>query len=234
MRIILLGAPGVGKGTQAAFLSKKAGLPQISTGDIFRHNLKNETPLGKLAKGYMDKGLLVPDEVTINIVQDRLMREDCKYGFILDGFPRTLSQSESLDKVLNEMGSALDCAINFDVADRVIMNRLAGRRVCPNCGKTFHIVYEPPREQGVCDACRTPLTQREDDREETVIKRLHSYHEQTEPLIEHYQRRNLLVNVDAAKPIDAVSAEIEMIIDKIRLSNKEKHLIHKPFDLTAG
>ncbi len=234
MKIILLGAPGVGKGTQAAFLSKKAGLPQISTGDIFRYNLKNETPLGKLAKGYMDKGLLVPDEVTINIVQDRLMQEDCKYGFILDGFPRTLSQSESLDKVLNEMGSALDCAINFDVADQVIMNRLAGRRVCPNCGKTFHIVYEPPREQGICDTCRIPLTQREDDREETVIKRLHSYHEQTEPLIEHYQRRNLLVNVDAAKPIDAVSAEIEMIIDKIRLSNKEKYSIHKPFDLTAG
>lgn len=219
MRIILLGAPGAGKGTQAVLLSKKLDLPQISTGDIFRHNLMNKTPLGKMAKEYIDKGHLVPDEITVSIIQDRITKDDCKNGFILDGFPRTLPQSKSLDKVLDERGITLDCAINFDVADEVIAKRLTGRRVCPICGKTFHIEHEPPKEHDICDICHASLTQRVDDREETVIKRLLAYHEQTEPLIEYYQRRNILVILDATKSIDEISSEVTTTIENISYSN---------------
>lgn len=208
MRIILLGAPGAGKGTQAVILSEKLNIPHISTGDIFRHSLKNETSLGKAAKEYMDQGLLVPDEITVSIVQNRLMNDDCKYGFILDGFPRTIPQSESLDKVFNEMGITLNFAINFNVADEVILKRLTGRRVCPICGKIFHIEYDPPKEYGICDLCHVDLIQRVDDKEETVIKRLFAYHEQTEPLVDYYQIRNILVNIDASMRIDVISSEI--------------------------
>ncbi|MEL7654714.1 MAG: adenylate kinase [Bacillota bacterium] len=225
MRIILLGVPGAGKGTQAVLLSKKFNVPQISTGDIFRHNLRNETPLGKMAKEYMDKGLLVPDEITVSLVQDRLAKDDCKNGFILDGFPRTLPQSKSLDHVLHEMRISLDCAINFDVADEVIVKRLTGRRVCPICGKTFHIEYEPPKEQDLCDTCHVSLVQRVDDKEETVTKRLLAYHEQTEPLIEYYQRKNILVTVDATKQINMISSEIASYIENIVHSNKVRTAI---------
>ena len=234
MRIILLGAPGAGKGTQAILLSKKLDLPQISTGDIFRYNLKHETPLGKMAKDYIDKGLLVPDEITVSIVQDRLKKDDCQNGFIFDGFPRTLPQSKSLDKVLNEMRITLDCAINFDVADEVIVKRLTERRVCPICGKTFHIEYEPPKEHGICDICHVNLTQRVDDKEETVSKRLLAYHEQTEPLIDFYQRRNILVNIDAMKRIDEISSEIATAIENITISNIVKTSIHKIFDVKVS
>ncbi len=222
MRIVLLGAPGAGKGAQAALLSKKLDVPQISTGDIFRHNLKNETPLGVLAKGYMDKGLLVPDEITISIVQDRITKNDCKFGFILDGFPRTIPQSKGLDKVLNKIGIKLDCAINFDIADEVIVKRLAGRRVCPICGKTFHIENDPPKEQGMCDVCHVTLIQRADDKEETVFNRLLSYHEQAESLIDYYRRKNILMTINAEKLIDEISSEVIAYIEKISFSNKER------------
>lgn len=220
MRVILLGAPGVGKGTQADLLSKKMDLPQISTGDIFRYNLKNETPLGKAAKEYMNKGLLVPDEITVNIVQSRLIGADCKNGFILDGFPRTLAQSKSLDKVVDELGIALDCVINFDLSDEEIIKRLAGRRVCPTCGKTFHIGYEALDGPGICNICNVPLIQRNDDKEETVTKRLQIYHEQTEPLIDYYQRKNILVTIDATGRIDEISFQLIDVIENISFLNK--------------
>lgn len=225
MRIVLLGAPGAGKGTQAIIMSKKYNLPHISTGDIFRHNLKNETPLGKMAKEYMDKGLLVPDEITVSIVQDRLTGDDCKGGFILDGFPRTLSQSESLDEVLDAMGISLDFVINFEVADEVIVKRLTGRWVCPLCGRTFHRENAPPKEYGICDICSILLTQRPDDKEETVHERLLTYHEQTELLIDYYQRRNILAAVNAAKRIDEISLEIAAAIENISLSKMTKSAI---------
>ena len=213
MKIVLLGAPGAGKGTQAALLSNQLGVPHISTGDIFRQNLKNETSLGKIAKEYMDKGLLVPDKITVNIVEDRLTNFDCRNGFILDGFPRNLVQAQSLDQVLVEMGIRLDFVINFDVLDEVILRRLTGRRVCQECGQTFHIENEPPKEYDICDVCHSSLIQRVDDKEETVKKRLMTYHELTEPLFDYYRRGNVLVIVDATKQIAEISSDIEAAID---------------------
>jgi adenylate kinase len=196
MRLILLGAPGAGKGTQAVTLSEKLNIPHISTGDIFRSNIKNGTPLGRMAKEYIDKGGLVPDEVTIGIVKDRLLNDDCKKGFILDGFPRTIPQAESLDKVLEEMDAFIDYAVDIYVSDEEIVKRLSGRRVCPECGKTYHLVSGPPRTSGICDVCGAALIQRDDDKEETVLKRLKTYHDQTEPLIGYYKKKGKLLTVD--------------------------------------
>lgn len=168
MRLILLGAPGAGKGTQAEYLSKRFSIPHISTGDILRENVKNETELGKKAKEYMDKGLLVPDEIVIEIVKDRLSKEDCKNGFLLDGFPRTIAQAEALDKVLEELGQKIDKVLNIEVPDEKILERMSGRRICKNCGASFHVIYRPPQKEGVCDVCGGELYQREDDKEETV------------------------------------------------------------------
>jgi adenylate kinase len=208
MNIVLLGAPGAGKGTQATLLSSTLAVPHISTGDIFRHNLKNETTLGKTAKEYMDKGLLVPDEITVSIIEDRLTNYDCRNGFILDGFPRNLHQAQSLDQVLVEAGIRLDYVINFDVPDKVIVKRLTGRRICPACGKTYHIENEPPKKSGICDDCHVSLIQRADDKEETVAKRLQTYHEQTKPLIDYYGHENILVTIDATKQIAEIASEI--------------------------
>lgn len=188
MRLIILGAPGSGKGTQAEVLSEKLNVPHISTGDIFRANIKNATPLGKLAKEYIDKGALVPDEVTIGIVKDRLLQEDCKKGFIMDGFPRTIPQAESFDKALKDMNVLLDRVVEINVSDEEIVKRLSGRRVCPSCGMSFHMQYRQPKKDGICDACGAALIQRSDDSEATVLNRLQTYHEQTEPLIEYYKK----------------------------------------------
>lgn len=204
----MLGAPGAGKGTQAVNLSQKLNIPHISTGDIFRANIKEGTELGQKAKEYIDQGLLVPDDLTVSIVKDRLQKPDCRNGFLLDGFPRTIPQAERLDEVLNEMGMALDAVINLDVPDDVIVRRMAGRRVCGNCGMAFHIVNNPPKTEGKCDSCGNELIIRDDDREETVLERLRTYHEKTEPLIDYYEKKGLLLRFDGTKDIMETTNEI--------------------------
>ena len=183
MKIIMLGAPGAGKGTQAKKLSEKYGIPHISTGDIFRANIKNNTELGQKAKGYMDAGQLVPDELVVDLVVDRIKEKDCFKGFILDGFPRTIPQAEALDYALNNQNEKIDYAINVDVPDENIINRMGGRRACVGCGATYHVVNMPPKKEGICDHCGEKLVLREDDKPETVKKRLQVYHDQTKPLI---------------------------------------------------
>uniref|UniRef100_A0A7C5V6G8 Adenylate kinase n=1 Tax=Caldicellulosiruptor owensensis TaxID=55205 RepID=A0A7C5V6G8_9FIRM len=208
MRLILLGAPGAGKGTQAEYLSKRFSIPHISTGDILRENVKNETELGKKAKEYMDKGLLVPDEIVIEIVKDRISKEDCKNGFLLDGFPRTIAQAEALDKVLQELGQKIDKVLNIEVPDEKILERMSGRRICKNCGASFHVIYRPPQKEGVCDVCGGELYQREDDKEETVKKRLEVYHAQTQPLIDYYKAKGLLVVAYGQEEIADTTKEV--------------------------
>ncbi|ADQ05014.1 adenylate kinase [Caldicellulosiruptor owensensis OL] len=208
MRLILLGAPGAGKGTQAEYLSKRFSIPHISTGDILRENVKNETELGKKAKEYMDKGLLVPDEIVIEIVKDRIAKEDCKNGFLLDGFPRTIAQAEALDRVLQELGQKIDKVLNIEVPDEKILERMSGRRICKNCGASFHIIYRPPQKEGICDICGGELYQREDDKEETVKKRLEVYHAQTQPLIDYYKAKGLLVVAYGQEEIADTTKEV--------------------------
>lgn len=208
MKMILLGAPGAGKGTQAAILSEKFEIPQISTGDIFRQNIKQNTELGKKAKEYMDQGLLVPDELVVDLVKDRLQQPDCEKGYILDGFPRTIPQAEALDAALKNMGTNLDVALNVDVADEVIVERMGGRRVCKACGATFHIKYNTPKSEGICDVCSGELIQREDDKPETVQKRLNVYHEQTKPLIDYYDKQNKLVTVNGVGALEEVTSRV--------------------------
>lgn len=212
MRLVLLGAPGAGKGTQAVNLSEKLKVPHVSTGDIFRYNIKNGTPLGKMTKEHMDKGELVPDEVTIEIVKDRLSQADCSGGFILDGFPRTIPQAESLDVVLSDMGVSIDNAVDIFVPDSEIIKRLSGRRVCPGCSKSYHVLYGPPKEKGICDGCGTSLMQREDDREVTVLKRLETYHKQTEPLIEYYKGKGKLLVVEGQEKISDTTDEMLKVL----------------------
>ena len=201
MRIIMLGAPGAGKGTQAKQIAEKYGIPHISTGDIFRANIKQETELGKKAKTSMDQGLLVPDELVMELVVDRLQQADAKKGYVLDGFPRTLVQAEGLSKELAKLGENLDYAIDMEIADEKIVERMAGRRACVNCGATYHVVTLPPKEEGICDVCKSPLVIRDDDKPETVKKRLDVYHEQTEPLIAYYKGEGILREVDGAASI---------------------------------
>ncbi|NJD02135.1 MAG: adenylate kinase [Ruminiclostridium sp.] len=212
MRLVLLGAPGAGKGTQAVNLSQKLKVPHISTGDIFRYNIRNGTPLGKMAKEYIDKGGLVPDEVTIGIVKDRLAQKDCSNGFILDGFPRTIPQAESLDSVLLDMGVNLDYAVDIFVPDTEIIRRLSGRRVCPACGMTYHIHFEPPEKDGACNGCGAALIQRDDDREATVLNRLETYHRQTEPLIGYYKAKGRLLVVDGQGKIDETTVKLLKVL----------------------
>lgn len=207
MNIIMLGAPGAGKGTQAKILSDKYGVPHISTGDIFRANIKNETELGNKAKSFMDQGLLVPDELVLDLVADRLKQDDCESGFILDGFPRTLVQADSLSKALKDMNASVT-AVNVDVADKNIIDRMSGRRACPNCGSTYHIIASKPKIEGVCDRCSTALVLRDDDQPETVKKRLVVYHEQTQPLIDFYSNQGGLIVVDGTKGINEITEEI--------------------------
>lgn len=212
MKIIMLGAPGAGKGTQAKMISEKYDIPHISTGDIFRANIKNGTELGKKAKSYMDQGLLVPDELVCDLVVDRVKQEDCKNGYILDGFPRTIPQAESLDEALGQMGESLDYAINVDVPDEHIVNRMSGRRACVGCGATYHMVYAPTKKEGVCDVCGAELILRDDDKPETVQKRLSVYHEQTQPLIDYYKGKGILKDVDGTKDMDVVFQAITDIL----------------------
>ena len=212
MKIIMLGAPGAGKGTQAKKIAEKYQITHISTGDIFRANIKNGTELGKKAKTYMDQGLLVPDELVCDLVVDRVKQEDCKNGYILDGFPRTIPQAESLDEALGQMGESLDYAINVDVPDEHIVNRMSGRRACVGCGATYHIVYAPTKKEGVCDVCGAELILRDDDKPETVQKRLSVYHEQTQPLIDYYKGKGILKDVDGTKDMDVVFQAITDIL----------------------
>ncbi len=212
MKIIMLGAPGAGKGTQAKQIADHYSVPHISTGDIFRANIKEGTELGKKAKEYMDKGALVPDELTCDLVMDRISKDDCKNGFVLDGFPRTIPQAEALEKALLEAGQKMDFAIDVDVPDDDIVGRMSGRRACLNCGATYHIVSIPPKTEGVCDRCGEKLVQREDDKEETVKNRLSVYHEQTQPLIQFYQERDILRTVDGTRPMDEVFSAIQAIL----------------------
>jgi len=208
MRIILLGPPGAGKGTQAETLVKKLNIPHISTGDMFRQAIKEGTALGTKAKEFMDQGKLVPDEVTIGIVKERIAEEDCREGFLLDGFPRTVYQAEALDGILKDMKIALDAVINIEVPKEKLIERLTGRRVCKACGATFHTVFNPPAEAGKCDKCGENLYQRADDSEETVVNRLNVYEKQTAPLIEYYNHQGKLKTIDGDQPIDEVLRQI--------------------------
>lgn len=204
MRLILFGPPGAGKGTQAQLLSSRLGVPQIATGDILREAVREGTELGRLAKQYMDRGELVPDDVVIGIVEERLRRPDCARGFILDGFPRTIKQAEALDEILARMGVKLDAVINLEVDEEEVVRRLANRRTCRSCGAVYHLIFNPPRREGVCDRCGGPLYQRDDDREETVRNRLKVYREQTQPLLRYYEERGLLRNVNGNLSIEEV------------------------------
>lgn len=214
MRIVMLGAPGAGKGTQAINIAEKYQIPHISTGDMFRANIKEQTALGKKAKAYMDQGQLVPDSLTIEIVKDRLQKEDCKNGYVLDGFPRTIPQAEALTAVLAEAGEAIDYAINIDVPDEAIVARMSGRRACTGCGATYHIVYNPPKQEGVCDTCGGRLTIRSDDEPATVQKRLDVYHKETQPMISYYEGQGVLKNVDGTQDMKQVFADITGILDR--------------------
>lgn len=212
MKIIMLGAPGAGKGTQAKKIAEKYSVPHISTGDIFRANIKNGTELGTKAKAYMDKGLLVPDELTCDLVVDRIKQADCANGYILDGFPRTIPQAEALDQALKAMGEKIDYAIDVDVPDSNIVNRMSGRRACVGCGATYHIVYNAPKTEGICDACGEKLILRDDDKPETVQKRLSVYHDQTQPLIDYYQAAGVLKTVDGTVDMEDVFTSIVDIL----------------------
>lgn len=212
MKIIMLGAPGAGKGTQAKKIAAKYNIPHISTGDIFRANIKNGTELGKKAKTYMDQGLLVPDELVVDLVVDRVNQEDCENGYVLDGFPRTIPQAEALTKALAAMGQKVDYAIDVDVPDENIVRRMSGRRACVGCGATYHIVYAPTQKEGICDTCGGELILRDDDKPETVQKRLNVYHEQTQPLIDYYTEAGILRAVDGTVDIEDVFQAIVNIL----------------------
>ena len=212
MKIIMLGAPGAGKGTQAKQIADKYSIPHISTGDIFRANIKNGTELGKKAKQYMDQGALVPDELTCDLVMDRIQQDDCKNGFVLDGFPRTIPQAEALDAALGKINEKMDYAIDVDVPDENIVNRMSGRRACLNCGATYHLISIPPKVEGICDRCGSEIVLREDDKPETVQKRLKVYHKQTQPLIDYYKNQGILKSVDGTQPMDEVFKAIVTIL----------------------
>ena len=212
MKIIMLGAPGAGKGTQAKQIADKFSIPHISTGDIFRANIKEGTELGKKAKGYMDAGELVPDELVCDLVVDRIQKEDCANGFILDGFPRTIPQAEALTDALDAIGQKMDYAIDIEVNDGQIVERMGGRRACLNCGATYHIVNIPPKKEGICDRCGSEIILRDDDKPETVQNRLNVYHEQTQPLIDYYKEQGILSEVDGMQAMDKVFADIIGIV----------------------
>lgn len=212
MKIIMLGAPGAGKGTQAKMIAEKYGIPHISTGDIFRANIKNGTELGKKAKTYMDAGQLVPDELTLDLIMDRFKNDDCKNGYVLDGFPRTIPQAEALAEALKAEGEKIDYAIDVDVPDENIVRRMGGRRACVNCGATYHIVYKPTEVEGKCDKCGNDLIVRDDDKPETVQSRLEVYHKQTQPLIDYYKGQDVLKSVDGTADMnDVFDAIVEIL-----------------------
>jgi adenylate kinase len=215
MNIVLFGPPGSGKGTQAKMLAEKYGIPHISTGDILRENLKNQTKLGLEAKSYMDKGELVPDDVLIKIIKDRLLQPDCASGFLLDGYPRTVPQADALSTILNEMGKKLDVVLNIDVPDDELIKRLTGRRMCA-CGASYHILFNPPKREGICDLCGKGLYHRDDDKEEAIMNRLDVYKNQTQPLIEYYTKADVMVTVNGAASISEVFDEICRMLDDLK------------------
>ena len=208
MNLILLGPPGAGKGTQATRIVEKYKVPHISTGDIFRENIKNNTPLGQKAQEYMNKGELVPDQLVVDIALDRLGKDDCKNGFLLDGFPRTVFQADALDKFLKDKGKGIDLVINIEVEDRMLIERLDARRVCPTCAATYNVIGMPPKKEGICDKCNDTLIQRKDDKKETVGNRIKVYHEQTSPLIDYYKEKGLIKDFDGMIGADALFDEI--------------------------
>lgn len=212
MKIIMLGAPGAGKGTQAKMIAEKYNIPHISTGDIFRANIKNGTELGMKAKSFMDKGELVPDELTVSMLLDRVEQPDCKDGYVLDGFPRTIPQAEELDRALSGRNEKIDFAIDVDVPDENIVKRMSGRRACLKCGATYHMEHIPPKKEGICDSCGSELVLRDDDKAETVLKRLQVYHDQTQPLIDFYTRKGILKTVDGTQDMKDVFAAIVGIL----------------------
>ena len=214
MKIVMLGAPGAGKGTQAKKIAERYRIPHISTGDIFRANMKEGTELGQQAKAYMDQGQLVPDELTVHMVMDRFSKDDCKNGYVLDGFPRTIPQAEALSEALAQAGDSIDYAIDIEVPDERIVKRMSGRRVCQKCGATYHEVHHPPVREGVCDVCGADLVQRSDDKPETVLSRLEVYHEQTQPLIDYYKEKNVLKRVDSTRDLEDVFQAIVDILDE--------------------
>ena len=214
MKIIMLGAPGAGKGTQAKKIAEAYNIPHISTGDIFRANLKEGTELGLKAKTYMDKGELVPDELTCDLVVDRISKDDAQNGYVLDGFPRTIPQADALTNALEARGEAIDFAIDVDVPDENIINRMSGRRACVGCGATYHLMFAPSKVEGICDTCGKELILRDDDKPETVANRLRVYHDQTQPLIEYYTAKNVLYTVDGTQDIDKVFEDIRNILGK--------------------
>ncbi|NAT10700.1 adenylate kinase [ANME-1 cluster archaeon AG-394-G06] len=216
MNIVLFGPPGSGKGTQAKLLAGRYGVPHISTGDILRENLNNETKLGLEAKTYMDKGELVPDDLLIGIIKDRLSESDCASGFLLDGYPRTLPQAEALSKILTELGKNLDVVLNIDVPDEELLKRLAGRRMCV-CGASYHILFNKPKQKGICDLCGSKLYQRDDDKEEAITNRLDVYKNQTRPLIDHYTQAGVMLTINGAADIAVVFNEICRMIDDFGL-----------------
>ena len=212
MKIVMLGAPGAGKGTQAKMIAEQYKIPHVSTGDIFRANIKNGTDLGKEAKSYMDKGELVPDELTVRILLDRVAQDDCKNGYVLDGFPRTIPQANVLDAELTKLGDKIDFAINVEVPDENIVKRMSGRRACVACGATYHIEHVPPKKEGICDKCGEALILRDDDKEETVKNRLNVYHEMTQPLIDFYNGKGVLKEVDGTVDPSVVFENIKKIL----------------------
>ena len=212
MKIIMLGAPGAGKGTQAKRVAQEYNIPHISTGDIFRANIRDNTELGKKAKEYMDKGLLVPDGLTCDLVMSRISEADCKDGFVLDGFPRTIPQADALTKALEEKGMSMDAAVDIEVPDENIIGRMAGRRFCPKCGATYHVVALPPKSEGICDNDGEKLVIRDDDKEETVKNRLSVYHKETQPLIDYYKKAQILKTVDGTKSADEVFEGIKAVL----------------------
>ncbi|MGL5642680.1 MAG: adenylate kinase [Paraclostridium sp.] len=208
MRIILLGPPGAGKGTQAAGIVEKFNIPHISTGDIFRKNIKEGTELGKKAKGFIDQGLLVPDELTVGLVTDRISQPDCENGFMLDGFPRNVAQAQHLGEYLKEVGISLDKVVNIEVDKDILVGRAVGRRICKSCGATYHVEFNPPKVDGVCDVCGGELYQRADDNEETVSKRIQVYLDETKPLVNYYSKEGIIANINGEQSIDKVFADI--------------------------
>lgn len=216
MNIILMGLPGAGKGTQASEIIKKYPIPHISTGDMFRKAIKDETELGKEAKSYMDRGELVPDEVTVGIVKERISEDDAKKGFLLDGFPRTIEQAEVLNSILEELGRTIDAVVNIEVPEEELMNRLTGRRICETCGTTYHLVFNPPKVEGICDIDGGKLYQREDDNPETVANRLEVNVKQSKPILEFYNQKGLLKNIDGSKHIDEVTSDVIEILESLK------------------
>ena len=216
MNLVLLGPPGAGKGTQAVRLAKEYSIPQISTGDILRKAVKEKTDMGVKAKGYMNSGNLVPDEIVVGIIKERLAEDDCKSGFILDGFPRTLVQAEKLGEMLETEGNGIDKAINIDVEDSVLIKRLSGRRTCKKCGANYHIIFDPPTNEGICNKCNSELFQRDDDEEDTIVSRLEVYERQTSPLIEYYDNKGILVTIQGNSPMDKIFSDMCHAIEENR------------------